>query len=61
MDEGTLLVLEELDVPVPDELLGHQSTLGRRRRGLEYPAAPIDGLEAGEDRRVVDLVLQERT
>lgn len=59
LHEGALLVLEELDVPVPDELLGRESSLDGRRHVLQHPPTPIDRLEAREHRRVVHLVPQE--
>ena len=53
LHQGALLVLEELDVAVPDEILGRPSSLRGRRRVLQDTASSVDRLEAGEDGGVV--------
>ena len=60
MHQGALLVLEELDVALPDELLGRPSSLRGRRPVLQDTAPAVDRLEAGEDGGVVVLRAQER-
>ena len=46
LDESALLVLEELHVPLPDQLLGHESSLDGRGRVTQHPPATVDRLEA---------------
>ena len=55
LHQGALLVLEELDVALPDQIVGRPSSLRGRRRVLQDTASPVDRLEAGEDGRVVGL------
>ena len=59
LHQGALLVLEELDVALPDEILGRPSSLRGRRPVLQDTASLVDRLEAGEDGRVVALRSQE--
>ena len=60
LHQRALLVLEELDVALPDEILGRPPSLRGRRRVLQDAASSVDRLEAGEDGRVVGLRSQER-
>ena len=55
LHQGALLVLEELDVALPDEILGRPSGLRGRRPVLQDTASLVDRLEAGEDGGVVGL------
>jgi hypothetical protein len=49
LHQGSLLVLEEEDVALPDEIVGCPSSLPGRRLVLEQPASPVDRLEPRED------------
>jgi hypothetical protein len=59
LHEGALLVLKELDVADPDEVIGTSPLLWRRRNILEDPTPSVDRLEAGEDRRVLGLSVEQ--
>jgi hypothetical protein len=59
LHHGALLVLEELDVALPDEITGGLPSLRGRHLVLQDTASLVDRLEAGEDRCVVALRLQE--
>jgi hypothetical protein len=54
-----LLVLEELDVALPNEIIGGPSSLGVRRPVLQDTASSVDRLEAAEDGRIVALGSQQ--
>jgi hypothetical protein len=56
---GALLVLEELDVALPDQLLGRPPRLGGRGAVLQHATPRVDRLEPGEDGGVVGLRSQE--
>src|SRR6478735_728498 len=59
LHQGTLLVLQELDVALPDEIFGRPSSLRGRRPVLQDTTSLVDRLEAGQDRRIVALRLKE--
>ena len=59
LHQGALLVLEELDVALPDEIIGPVPGLRRRRRVGQDTASLVDRLEAGQDRCIVAFCLQE--
>ena len=59
LHQGALLVLEELDVALPDEIIGRPSSLRGRRPVLQDTASLVDRLEAGEDGSIVGLRSQE--
>ena len=59
LHQGALLMLEELDVAVPNEIIGPPASLRGRRPVLHDTASLIDRLEAGEDGGVVGLSSQE--
>ena len=59
LHQRALLVLEELDVALPDEILGLPSSPCRRGAVLQDTASLIDRLEAGEDGSVVAVRSQE--
>jgi hypothetical protein len=52
-------MLEELDGALPNELTGGLSSLCGRQPVLQDTASLVDRLEAGEDRCIVGLRLQE--
>src|SRR5690348_5046673 len=52
-------MLEELDVALPDEIIGPLPSLRGRHPALPDTASLVDRLEAGEDRCIVALGLQE--
>jgi hypothetical protein len=59
LHQGALLVLEELDVAVPNEIIGGLPSLRRRHPVLQDAASLVDRLEASEDGCVVALGPQE--
>jgi hypothetical protein len=60
LHQGALLVLEELDVAIPDEVLGRPPSLRGRRPVLQETASLVDRLEARQNGRVVGLRSEER-
>jgi hypothetical protein len=59
LHHGALLVPEELDVALPVEITGGLPGRRGRRRARQDAASLVDRLEAGQDRRVMPLRLQE--
>src|SRR5215475_1507710 len=59
LHQGALLVLEELDVALPNEIIGPLPSLFGRHPVLQDTASLVDRLEAGEDGCIVALRLQE--
>ena len=61
LHHSALLVVEELDVALPDEIIGPLPGLRGRPPVLQGTASLVDRLEAGEDGYIVALLLQEST
>jgi hypothetical protein len=61
LHQGALLVLEELNVALPNEIIGPLPSLRGRHPVLQDTASLVDRLEAGEDRCIVALRVQEST
>src|ERR687898_3543270 len=50
-----LLVLEKLDVALPNQIIGHPSSLRGRRPALQDAASAVNRLESGEEAGIVAL------
>jgi len=59
LHQGALLMLEQLDVALPDEIIGGLASLCGCHPICQDTASLVDRLEAGEDRCIVALCLQE--